>query len=76
MAASKANYIIVYKNSSQVYSATKLETAEKTPLPKGCKEEDKLILFLSFLPDEQSLYVHKLEQSEIREGNEQEQEVQ
>jgi hypothetical protein len=74
MAASKANYLIVYKSSAQVYSATNLETAQKTPLPKGCKKEDKQILFLSFLPDEGSLYVHVLDEQPTEESDEQEQE--
>lgn len=74
MAASKANYVIIYKNSSQVYSATNLATALKTPLPKGCKQEDKKILFMSFLPDEGTLSVYQLEEKDLQEESNEQQE--
>lgn len=74
MAASKANYVIVYKNSSQVYSATNLATALKTPLPKGCKSEDKKILFMSFLPDEETLSVYQLTEEDLKEESNEQQE--
>jgi hypothetical protein len=76
MAASKANYVIVYKNSSQVYSATNLATALKTPLPKGCKLEDKKILFMSFLPDEETLSVYQLKNEDLQEEESNEQQEQ
>lgn len=69
MAAGKANFLIVYKQSAQVYSATNLNTALNTPLPKGCTMEDRRILFTSFLPDTQELCVFPLseEQQKIEE---------
>jgi len=70
MAASKANYIIVWKKSSQVYSATNLATAVKTPIPKGCSPEDKRILFMSYLPDEETLCVYPLSEEEINKETE------
>lgn len=66
MAASKANYIITYLQSAQVYSATSLATAVNTPLPKGCTLEDRKILFMSFLPDEGSLCVYTLDDEQIK----------
>ncbi len=66
MAAAKANYIITYKQSAQVYSATSLKTAVNTPLPKGCKIEDRTILFMSFLPDEESLCVYVLDEDQLK----------
>jgi hypothetical protein len=65
MAAAKANYVIVYKNSSQVYSTANLATAIKTPLPKGCKPEDKRILFMSFVPDDTTLCVYPLTDNDL-----------
>lgn len=70
IAAAKANYLILYKNSAQVYSATNLETAIKTPLPKGCKSEDRTMMFLSYLPDEESLSVFVLTDEQIQEESE------
>lgn len=65
MAAARASYLIVWKSSSQVYSTTSLETAIKTPIPKGCKVEDKRILLMSYVPDEEELCVYKIPQEEI-----------
>jgi hypothetical protein len=49
-----------------VYSATSLSTAVNTPLPKGCRLEDRIILFMSFLPDEESLCVYILDDEQIK----------
>lgn len=68
MAASKANYIIIYKGVSQPFAATNLQTALKNPLPKGAKPEDRTILFLTFMPDEESLCVFPLSDDQIEEG--------
>ncbi len=65
MAASKGNYLIVYDTSSQVFAATTLETAVKTPLPKGCTIEGKQILFTTFEPDSGKLCVYKIDQGEV-----------
>ncbi len=65
MAAAKAQFLIIWKKSSQVYSTANLETAVKTPIPKGCTIEDKRILFASYLPDEQTFCVYPIEQEEI-----------
>lgn len=68
MAASKANYIIIYKGVSQPFAATNLQTALKNPLPKGSKPEDRTILFLTYMPDEESLCVFPLTEQQIEEG--------
>lgn len=70
MAAAKANYVILYKTSAQVYAATNLATALKTPLPKGCSMEDRVIMFMSYLPDEESLCVYLLGEEQLSEENE------
>lgn len=66
MAAAKCNYLVVYPQSSQVYTSTTLSTAVKTPLPKGCTMEDKMILFMSYLPDEESLCVYLLDEEQLK----------
>lgn len=65
MAAAKANYVICYKQSAQVYSATNLSTAIKSPIPKGCNINDRQILFVSFLPDTFELCVFPLTAEQI-----------
>lgn len=70
MAAAKANYLILYKTSAQVYTATNLTTAVKTPLPKGCKMEDRIIMFMSYLPDQESLCVYLLTDEQLDEEKE------
>lgn len=68
MAASKANYIIIYKGVSQPFAATNLQTALKNPTPKGAKIEDRVILFMTYMPDEESLCVFPLSQDQIDAG--------
>ncbi len=67
MAAGKATYLIVWKQSSQVYSAASLETAVKSPAPKGCTLDDRRILLASFLPDEEQFCVYPLTIVQIEE---------
>ncbi len=67
MGAGRASYIVIWKKSSQVYSAASLETAIKTPIPKGCTAEDKRILCSAFLPDEGRLCVYPISDEEIQE---------
>jgi hypothetical protein len=66
MPAAKANYIVCYKQSAQVYSATNLSTAIKSPVPKGCKLEDRVIMFTSFLPDTLELCVFPLTDEQLQ----------
>ena len=65
MAAAKATYIIIWKKSSQVYSAASLDTAVKTPIPKGCTADDKRVLFASYLPDEETFCLYPIEEEEL-----------
>lgn len=67
MAAGKASYLIIWKKSSQVYSAASLTTAINTPVPKGCEPDDKRILLASYLPDEETFCVFPLPQEQIDE---------
>lgn len=49
-----------------MYSTASLETALKTPVPKGCGPEDKRILLLSYLPDTEELRVYPLTDEQIK----------
>jgi len=55
MPASKLNYIVVYKNHSQVYGCSSKKIAIESPPPEGYSENDKKILFVSFEPDTDNL---------------------
>jgi len=55
MPASKLNYIVVYKNHSQVYGCSSKKIAIESPPPDGFSEEDKRILFVTFEPDTDNL---------------------
>jgi hypothetical protein len=45
-----------------------IATALKTPIPKGCSEDEKHILFISYLPDEEKLCVYPLTDEQIAEA--------
>jgi hypothetical protein len=55
MPASKLNYIVVYKNHSQVYGCSSKKIAIESPPPDGYSEKDKRILFVTFEPDTDNL---------------------
>ena len=55
MPASKLNYIVVYKNHSQVYGCSSKKIAVESPPPDGYSHEDKRILFVTFEPDTDNL---------------------
>lgn len=58
MAASKLNYIVLYKNHSQVYGCSSKKIALESTPPEGYTNEDKRILFATFEPDTSSLCVY------------------
>lgn len=58
MAASKLNYIVLYKNHSQVYGCSSKKIAIESTPPEGYTNEDKRILFATFEPDTSSLCVY------------------
>jgi hypothetical protein len=64
MAASKLNYLVVYKNHSQVYGCSSKKIAIESPPPEGYTEEDKNILFVTFEPDTDNLCVYKVDKEE------------
>lgn len=57
---------MIYKNSSQPYSATSLETVLKSSHPKGCNPEDRRILFSTYMPDEEVFCVFQLTEEQIQ----------
>ena len=64
MAASKLNYLVVYKNHSQVYGCSSKKIAIESPPPEGYTVEDKNILFVTFEPDTDNLCVYKVDKEE------------
>ena len=60
MAANRLNFLVIYKEDSQVYGSGSEEVALASPPPPGQKLEDKRILFISYRPDTEELVVHKL----------------
>lgn len=66
MAAGKLNYIVMYKNSSQVFGSASKKIALESPPPEGCKLEDKRVLFVSYEPDTENLSVYKLPDEEVQ----------
>ena len=64
MAASKLNYLVVYKNHSPVYGCSSKKIAIESPPPEGYTEEDKNILFVTFEPDTDNLCVYKVDKEE------------
>lgn len=70
MAASRLNYIVIYKNHSQVYGCSSKKIAIESTPPEGYTNEDKRILFATFEPDTSSLCVYpvSLEDMELEEA--------
>jgi hypothetical protein len=65
MAASKVNYIVIYKGHSQVYGCSSKKIALESPPPEGFTIEDKRILFTTFEPDTNNLSVYEIPENEI-----------
>lgn len=64
MPASKLNYLVVYKNHSQVYGTGTKKIAIDSPPPEGLSEEDKHIFFVTFEPDTDSICLSKIQESD------------
>lgn len=60
MPAAKLNYIIVYKNHSQVYGCSSKKIALESPAPEGYNVDDKNVFFITFEPDTDNLSIHKV----------------
>lgn len=68
MPANKLNYLVVYKNVSQVFGATSKDIALQSPPPNGSSLEDKMIFFITYQPDNSILAVQQVPESEVREA--------
>jgi hypothetical protein len=65
--ASKLNYLVVYKNHSQVYGCSSQKIAVESPPPDGLTENDKNIFFVTFEPDSDNICLYKLDNSQQEE---------
>ena len=65
MAASKLNYIVVYKNHSQVYGCSSSKIAIESPAPDGLTDQDKNIFFVTFEPDTDNICLHRYDPNKI-----------
>lgn len=65
MPASKLNYLVVYKNHSQVYGSSSKKIALESAPPEGCSLEDKRVLFVTFEPDTDNLCVYRVSDEEV-----------
>lgn len=72
MPAAKLNYMVVYKNHSQVYGCSSKKIALDSP-PEGMSLEDKNIFFVTFEPDTDNICLYKVsneQESNHKEENE------
>ena len=73
MPAAKLNYMVVYKNHSQVYGCSSKKIALDSPPPEGMSLEDKNIFFVTFEPDTDNICLYKVsneQESNNKEENE------
>lgn len=66
MAAGKLNYVVVYKNTSQVYGCASKKIALESAPPDGCDLKDKKVLFITFEPDSEKLCVYQIPDEEVQ----------
>lgn len=64
MPAAKLNYIVVYKDHSQIYGCSSKKIAMDSPAPEGHSIDDKNIFFITFEPDTNNLSIHKINNQE------------
>jgi hypothetical protein len=65
MPANRINYIVLYRNDSQVFGTASKSIALETPPPDGVALEDKRVLFVAYQPDNEILSVHPIPQEEV-----------
>lgn len=65
MPANKLNYLVFYKNVSQVFGATSKDIALQSPPPNGSSLEDKMVFFITYQPDNAILAVQQVPESEV-----------
>jgi hypothetical protein len=65
MAASKVNYLVVYKGHSQVYGCSSKKIALESAIPEGCSINNKKVLFITFEPDTDKVSVYRIPDEEV-----------
>ena len=65
MAASKVNYLIIYKNDAQVYGSASKDIAMNTPPPEGFTIDDKQVYFVSVEPDNEQLVWRRIPHEDV-----------
>lgn len=65
MPASRSNYLVIFKDESQVYGTASKKIALETPPPDGVPLEDKRVFFVTYQPDNEILSVHQVPQEEV-----------
>lgn len=65
MPANKANFLVVYDNSNQVYAAASEEVALATPPPSGSTIKDKHVFFMMHNPDTKELVWYQLPDEQV-----------
>lgn len=68
MPASRTNYIVVYRDESQVYGSASEKVALQSPPPEGMTLDDKRVFFITYQPDNETLSVHQLPQEKVLEA--------
>jgi hypothetical protein len=68
MPASKLNYLVVYKNNSQVYGCSTKKIALESPPPEGNSVEDKNVFFVTLEPDTNNICLYKISEKESEEN--------
>lgn len=72
MPANKMNYLVVYKNVSQVFGTASKDVALQSPPPAGSSLLDKMVFFITYQPDNSILAVQQVPQEEVLEAEIQE----
>jgi hypothetical protein len=65
MPAAKLDFLIAYKNSSQVFGCRDREVALTTPPPAGNEPSDKRVWFISHEPDSDNIVLRRISQETV-----------
>lgn len=70
MPANKLDYLVAYKNSSQVFGCRDKDVAISTPPPPGNTPEDKRVWFISHEPDSDNIVLRRVPQEIVEKHTE------
>lgn len=67
MPASKANYLVLWKDEPQVFAAASKGVALESPHPSGADVDlsNKRVFFVTYQPDNEIVSVHELPREEV-----------